>query len=77
MLEEYMTQLCVRYGNQPNVRWMDVVNETIAKENVNDPVFGPQKRGEWFAARQGTDKWEIHGQSSDMMRQATSARLCI
>lgn len=58
MLEEYMTQLCVRYGNQPNVRWMDVVNETIAKENVNDPVFGPQKRGEWFAARQGTDKWE-------------------
>lgn len=58
MLEEYMTQLCVRYGNQPNVRWMDVVNETIAKENVNDPVFDPQKRGEWFAARQGTDKWE-------------------
>ena len=58
MLEEYMTKLCVRYGNQPNVRWMDVVNETIAKENLNDPVFGSQKRGEWFAARKGTDKWE-------------------
>lgn len=58
MLEEYMTQLCVRYGSQPNIRWMDVVNETIAKENVNDPLFGAQKRGEWFAARQGTDKWE-------------------
>ncbi len=58
MLEEYMTKLCVRYGNQPNVRWMDVVNETIAKENMNDSVFGSQKRGEWFAARQGTDKWE-------------------
>lgn len=58
MLEEYMTKLCLRYGNQPNVRWMDVVNETIAKENMNDPVFGPQKRGEWFSARQGNDKWE-------------------
>lgn len=58
MLEEYLTKLCIRYNNQYNVLWMDVVNETIAKENLNDPVFGVQKRGEWFAARQGTDKWE-------------------
>lgn len=58
MLEEYMIQLCVKYDNQPNILWMDVVNETIAKENMKDPVFGDQKRGEWFAARQGTDKWE-------------------
>lgn len=58
MLKEYMTKLCVRYGNQPNVRWMDVVNETIAKENLDDPVFGPQKRGEWFSARKGVEKWE-------------------
>lgn len=58
MLREYMMQLCVRYAQQPNVLWMDVVNETIAKENLNDPVFGLQKQGEWFAARQGTEKWE-------------------
>ena len=58
MLEEYMTQLCIRYANQPNVQWIDVVNETIAKENVKDPVFGDQKRGEWFGARQGTSLWE-------------------
>jgi len=58
MLDEYMTQLCIRYNNQPNVLWMDVVNETIAKENLTDPVFGQQKRGEWFAAREGVNKWE-------------------
>lgn len=58
MLEEYMTKLCIRYANQPNVVWMDVVNETIAKENVSDPVFGEQKRGDWFAARKGVDLWE-------------------
>lgn len=58
MLEEYMKALCERYANEPNTKWMDVVNETIAKDDVKDPVFGPQKRGEWFSARQGTDLWE-------------------
>ena len=58
MLTEYMTELCVHYGNCPNVLWMDVVNETIAKDDLDDPLFGQQKTGEWFSARQGTDKWE-------------------
>lgn len=59
MLEEFMTGLCLRYNRESEtILWMDVVNETIAKENVKDPVFGDQKRGEWFAARQGIDKWE-------------------
>lgn len=58
MLNEYLMQLCIRYNNQSNVLWMDVVNETIAKDDLSDPVFGNQKRGEWFSARQGVDKWE-------------------
>lgn len=58
MLTEYMTELCKRYANKTNVVWMDVVNETIAKEDVKDPVFGLQKKGDWFSARQGTDLWE-------------------
>ena len=72
-----MTQLCVRYGNQPNVRWMDVVNETIAKENVNDPVFGHRREENGLLHVRERTNGKIHGQSSDMMRQATSARLCI
>ena len=58
MLEEYMTQLCIRYANQPNVKWIDVVNETIAVEKLKDMLFGPQKRGDWFGPRVGTDLWE-------------------
>lgn len=64
MLTEYMTELCVHYGNCPNVLWMDVVNETIAKEDLDDPLFGQQKTGEWFSARQGTD----NGKSMDNHR---------
>ncbi|CAA6678862.1 MULTISPECIES: endo-1,4-beta-xylanase [unclassified Lentimonas] len=46
-LTEFMTALCQRYDGHPQVRWMDVVNETV------EP-----KTGEWFGPKPGTDKWE-------------------
>lgn len=59
MLDEFMTALCMRYGNEKHVVWMDVVNETICPENVKGGVgFDDRKPGDWFGPRQGTDKWE-------------------
>ena len=46
-LIEFMTALCKRYDGNPQVKWMDVVNETV------DP-----RSGEWFGPKPGTDKWE-------------------
>ncbi len=57
MLDEYMIALCKRYNKSSNVVWLDVVNETIAKDNQKDSL-GDVVRGGWFAAREGTDKWE-------------------
>lgn len=57
MLDEYVIAVCTRYNNQPGVRWIDVVNETIAVEDKEDPL-GNVVAGEWFGARFGTDKWE-------------------
>lgn len=45
-LEEYMTALCKRYDGHPNVRWMDVVNETI------DP------QGKWITPKPGNTNYE-------------------
>lgn len=45
-LEEFMASLCKRYANEPHVRWMDVVNETVTD------------KGEWFGPKPGSDKWE-------------------
>jgi GH35 family endo-1,4-beta-xylanase len=47
MLNEYLDTLCAVYCNNPNVIWMDVVNETIDKVT-----------GDWFGPKPGTDKWE-------------------
>ncbi|MCD6354569.1 MAG: endo-1,4-beta-xylanase [Prolixibacteraceae bacterium] len=47
MLEEYITALCAKYNGTSNIRWMDVVNETIDKTT-----------GGWFGPKEGTDKWE-------------------
>lgn len=58
MLDEFMIALCQRYADEPEVRWMDVVNETIAKDDIKDDVFGDIKAGDWFSAREGTEKWE-------------------
>lgn len=60
MLDEYLTALCQRYANTPNVRWMDVVNETICPEVVKGggEGFADKYPGDWFSPRKGTDKWE-------------------
>lgn len=46
-LTEFMTALCKRYNDSPQVRWMDVVNETLQSGN-----------GKWFGAKPGVDSWE-------------------
>lgn len=46
LLDRFMTELCDRYQAQPQVRWLDVVNETV------DP------KGEWFGPKPGPDGWE-------------------
>ena len=46
-LIEFMTALCKRYDDHPQVKWLDVVNETV------DP-----RSGKWFGPKRGTDKWE-------------------
>ncbi len=58
MLNEYMTALCKRYNGTDLVKWLDVVNETIATQNIDDPLYGNVKAGEWFGPRQGTEKWQ-------------------
>lgn len=59
MLEEYMTALCLRYGKEKNVKWMDVVNETIAHENFKAGAgYKDMMVGDWFGPREGDSKWE-------------------
>jgi len=45
-LSEYMTALCQRYNGCPEVKWMDVVNETV------------DNSGKWKQPQPGNDKWE-------------------
>jgi arylsulfatase A-like enzyme len=46
-MTEYMTKECEHFKGQSDViKWMDVVNETVAKG------------GEWFGPKPGTDDWE-------------------
>ena len=45
-MTEYMTELCNHYNSEPEIEWMDVVNETVSRD------------GTWFGPREGTDKWE-------------------
>lgn len=56
-MDEFMTALCQRYNSNPLIKWMDVVNETIATNTIKDPL-GNQAAGDWFGPRAGTDKWE-------------------
>jgi len=46
ILIEFMTALSKRYNNEPVVKWMDVVNETI------------DEQGNWFGPVKGTSEWE-------------------
>lgn len=45
-MEEYFTELCLRINNEPSVKWMDVVNETVLRN------------GEWFSNKPGDSSWE-------------------
>jgi GH35 family endo-1,4-beta-xylanase len=47
-LEEYVTELCKRYNNEPSVVWMDVVNETALDDN----------NASWFGPKEGTTSWQ-------------------
>jgi GH35 family endo-1,4-beta-xylanase len=46
MLEAYMTALCKKYNETKDIKWMDVVNETINAD------------GTWFGPKEGTKSWE-------------------
>ncbi|WP_152286843.1 endo-1,4-beta-xylanase [Flavicella marina] len=43
---QFMTASAKKYNEIPEVKWMDVVNETILKD------------GSWFGPKAGVDKWE-------------------
>ena len=45
-MTEFMTALSMRYNNHKNVKWMDVVNETI------------ERNGAWFKDKPGVSEWE-------------------
>ena len=45
-MEAFLTALCQRYDRYPQVKWMDVVNETVTP------------RGEWFGPKPGAGSWE-------------------
>ncbi len=56
-MTEYMTEQCKRYNGHPNIKWMDVVNETVERD------------GSWFGPKPGEEDWEnpwtIIGSDSD------------
>ena len=43
---EFATAFAKKFNNEPTVKWMDVVNETVLPS------------GKWFGPKKGTDKWE-------------------
>lgn len=45
-LIEFTTAFAKRFNNEPSVKWMDVVNETILAD------------GSWFGPKKGTHQWE-------------------
>ena len=54
--EEFLTELCKKINSEENVKWMDVVNETIDKE------------GKWTIEKMGTDyqnPWTQIGNNED------------
>jgi len=55
-------------ANKDVVRWMDVVNETVATTKIADATY-TYKTGDWFGPLLGTDRWQnpwlIIGQETD------------
>ena len=46
IMMEFLSEQCKRYNGHPNIKWMDVVNETITKS------------GDWFGPKKGVAEWE-------------------
>jgi len=46
MMIEFTTAFAKKFNDEPTVKWMDVVNETILPS------------GKWFGPKEGTNKWE-------------------
>ncbi|SNR78223.1 Endo-1,4-beta-xylanase, GH35 family [Lutibacter agarilyticus] len=46
-MTEFLTAFAMRFNNEPTVKWMDVVNETII-----------EKTGKWLGDKPGVDAWE-------------------
>ena len=46
MLDEFATAFAKKFNEEPNVKYMDVVNETILAD------------GSWFGPKKGTNQWE-------------------
>jgi len=54
----YMTTLSKELEkNSDIVRWMDVVNETVATNKMADSIY-TYKTGDWFGPFSGTDRWQ-------------------
>jgi GH35 family endo-1,4-beta-xylanase len=45
-MNEFFSALCIKVNEEPSVKWMDVVNETV------------NRNGTWFAEKPGDKKWE-------------------
>lgn len=46
IMVDFLTQQCKRYNGHPNIKWMDVVNETVTRS------------GDWFGPKKGVADWE-------------------
>ena len=46
IMTEFLTAQCKRFNGHPNIKWMDVVNETVTRS------------GDWFGPKIGVTKWE-------------------
>ncbi|WP_258104181.1 sulfatase-like hydrolase/transferase [Marinoscillum sp. MHG1-6] len=46
VMEEYMTAQCKKFNGHPNIKWMDVVNETVETD------------GTWFGPKEDIAEWE-------------------
>ena len=51
-MTEYFTALCKRINNEPSVKWMDVVNETIT------PQSWFEENQELNNGKTGTNQWD-------------------
>ena len=58
MATEFMTRMCQSLeANKDVVKWMDVVNETVATSTISDSKF-TYAAGDWFGPLLGTSSWE-------------------